>query len=102
MTQLYKDELAQLYDVAVPDWPGEIAFYQRLIHQVPSTHPAVLEIACGTGRVAVQLARPEVSLVGIDLSDEMLTFASLRLRRHPVFSGCRLTCDPSSYLEPSI
>jgi len=42
MTQIYKDELAQLYDVAVPDWPGEIAFYQRLIHQVPSTHPASL------------------------------------------------------------
>ena len=75
MTQIYKDELAQLYDVAVPDWPGEIAFYQRLIQQVPSTHPSVLEIACGTGRVTVQMAGPDVSLVGIDLSDEMLAFA---------------------------
>ena len=75
MTQIYKDELAQLYDVAVPDWPGEIAFYQRLIQQSPSTHPAVLEIACGTGRVTAQLAGPDASLVGIDLSDKMITFA---------------------------
>jgi len=75
MTQIYKDELAQLYDAAVPDWPGEIAFYQQLIQQAPSAHPSVLEIACGTGRVTVQLAGPDVSLVGIDLSDEMLVFA---------------------------
>lgn len=75
MTQLYQGKLAQLYDVAVPDWPGEIDFYRRLIQQISSTQPSTLEIACGTGRVTVQLARSNLSLVGIDLSDEMLAFA---------------------------
>jgi ubiquinone/menaquinone biosynthesis C-methylase UbiE len=75
MTQLYQDELAQLYDVAVPDWPGEIDFYRQLIQQVPLEQRSVLEIACGTGRVTVQLAGADVSITGIDLSDEMLAIA---------------------------
>jgi len=75
MTQLYQDELAQLYDVAVPDWPGEIAFYRQLIQQSLPGKRSVLEIACGTGRVAVQLASANVPITGIDLSDEMLAFA---------------------------
>ncbi|MCK5827372.1 class I SAM-dependent methyltransferase, partial [Candidatus Bipolaricaulota bacterium] len=75
MTQIYQCELAQLYDVAVPDWPGEIAFYRQLVRQIPSTQPSLLEVACGTGRVTVQLASSNVSIVGIDLSDEMLAYA---------------------------
>ena len=75
MTQIYQGKLAQLYDAAVPDWPGEIEFYIRLIQQIPSAQPSALEIACGTGRVTVQLARSNLALVGIDLSDEMLAFA---------------------------
>ncbi|MBU1050192.1 class I SAM-dependent methyltransferase [Candidatus Bipolaricaulota bacterium] len=74
--QPYLNELAQLYDVAVPDWPGEIEFYTQLIRQIPSTRqPSLLEVACGTGRVTLQLARLGVPIVGIDLSDEMLAFA---------------------------
>lgn len=75
MAQLYQDELAQLYDVAVPDWPGEIDFYRRLVQQTSPGHRSVLEIACGTGRIAVQLASSNVPIVGIDLSEEMLAFA---------------------------
>ena len=30
MDQPYQDELAQLYDVAVPDWPDEVALYHQL------------------------------------------------------------------------
>ena len=75
MTQLYQDELAQLYDVAVPDWAGEIAFYRQLIQKIPPEQRSVLEIACGTGRVTVQLASADVPITGIDLSDEMLAIA---------------------------
>ena len=81
MTQLYQDELAQLYDVAVPDWPGEIAFYSHLVQQMPAEHPSILEIACGTGRVTVQLADLGHQIVGIDLSDEMLAFARTKSRQ---------------------
>jgi ubiquinone/menaquinone biosynthesis C-methylase UbiE len=75
MNQPYQDELAQLYDVAVPDWPGEIDFYRRLIQGTPSAPPSVLEVACGTGRITVQLANDDIHIVGIDLSDEMLDMA---------------------------
>lgn len=75
MNQPYQDELAQLYDVAVPDWPGEIDFYHRLIQEIPSDPPSILEIACGTGRVTVQLASDDIHIVGIDLSNEMLDVA---------------------------
>lgn len=73
--QIYQDELAQLYDAAVPDWPGEIAFYRQLIDQATPAKPSVLEVACGTGRVTIQLASSGMSITGIDLSDEMLAYA---------------------------
>ena len=75
MDQPYVGKLAQLYDVAVPDWPGEIDFYRRLAQEMAAHKQAVLEVACGTGRVAVQLARAGVHVAGIDLSAEMLDMA---------------------------
>lgn len=38
----------QLYDSSVPDWPGEVNFYQTLITRANSKGIDVLEIACGT------------------------------------------------------
>ena len=75
MTQLYQDKLAQLYDVAVPDWPGEIDFYRRLAHVMAPHERSVLDVACGTGRIAIKLAAAGVKVLGIDLSDEMLDIA---------------------------
>jgi ubiquinone/menaquinone biosynthesis C-methylase UbiE len=78
MTQLYQDELAQLYDVAVPDWPGEVGFYRQCAQMISVENPSLIEIACGTGRVTVQLASLGIPIVGIDLSDEMLAFARIK------------------------
>jgi ubiquinone/menaquinone biosynthesis C-methylase UbiE len=64
--------VAELYDAYVPDWPGEIEFYRKLAAEVRSNGGALLEIACGTGRVAVRLAQDGVRVVGIDLSTAML------------------------------
>ena len=63
---------AQTYDDSVPDWPGEIEFYQALAAKVKSDGGTVLEIACGTGRVAIRLAQDGVNVVGLDLSPEMI------------------------------
>jgi SAM-dependent methyltransferase len=41
----------------------------------------VLELGCGTGRIAVPLARAGVPLVGVDRSAEMLAYARRRVRR---------------------
>lgn len=77
--------IAQLYDASVPDWPGEIDFYLRLAEPVQACDGSVLEIACGTGRVALRLAQQGLRVVGIDLSLEMLQVARRKSseRAHP-------------------
>jgi len=66
---------AETYDASVPDWPGEIEFYRRLGAEAAARGEAVLELACGTGRVAIRLARDGVRVVGLDLSRAMLAVA---------------------------
>jgi ubiquinone/menaquinone biosynthesis C-methylase UbiE len=66
---------AQTYDAAVSDWPGEIAFYQQLAAEACSQGGQVLELACGTGRVAIRLAQEGADVVGLDLSPPMLAAA---------------------------
>ena len=53
----------------------DIGFWQRLASDVRGP---VLELGCGTGRIAVPLARAGVNLVGIDRSDRMLERAARR------------------------
>lgn len=74
--QLY----AELYDVAVPDWPGEIDFYRDLLVALGGAGMDVLEVACGTGRVALRLAPHAGSLTGLDLSPELLAIARQKSR----------------------
>jgi SAM-dependent methyltransferase len=66
---------AQLYDASVPDWPGEIDFYRSLIEPIGAAGGAVLEVACGTGRVTLQLAQCGLRITGVDLSLPMLAIA---------------------------
>jgi SAM-dependent methyltransferase len=66
---------AQTYDAWVPDWPGELDFYRELAAGALRGGGAVLEIACGTGRIAARLAREGVPIVGLDRSPEMLQVA---------------------------
>jgi ubiquinone/menaquinone biosynthesis C-methylase UbiE len=71
-------EAAQLYDASVPDWPGELAFYHELAREVIAQQGALLEVACGTGRVAVRLAHTGVRIVGLDQSAELLAGAKAK------------------------
>jgi SAM-dependent methyltransferase len=64
---------AQTYDDSVSDWPGEIDFYRAL---AKSEGGSVLEIACGTGRVAIRLAQAGVNVVGLDVSPDMINVAT--------------------------
>src|SRR5262245_22003682 len=75
MSQQDAQFYAQTYDVSVPDWPGEIDFYRALVAEVKSGNGSVLEIACGTGRVALRLIQEGVRIVGLDLSPHMLAVA---------------------------
>jgi SAM-dependent methyltransferase len=50
----------------------------------------VLELGCGTGRIAVPLARAGVTLVGVDRSDAMLARARRRIARAGLARRARL------------
>jgi ubiquinone/menaquinone biosynthesis C-methylase UbiE len=75
MVQSVEKRVAELYDASVPDWPGEIEFYRALAEEAYQDSRAVLEVACGTGRVALRLAQDGARVVGLDLSPEMLDVA---------------------------
>jgi ubiquinone/menaquinone biosynthesis C-methylase UbiE len=74
-TERAREFYAQTYDAAVSDWPGEIDFYRELATEAHSNGRTVLEVACGTGRVAIPLALDGVEVVGLDLSSAMLDVA---------------------------
>ena len=75
MGQLVSEYEAQFYDVNVPDWPGEIDFYRAMAIEVKNRGGTILEVGCGTGRVALRLAEEGVPIVGLDLSPAMLAVA---------------------------
>jgi len=74
-TERAREFYAQTYDASVSDWPGEIDFYRGLVAEANLNDLSVLEVACGTGRVAKHLARDGVEVVGLDLSSAMLDVA---------------------------
>ncbi len=78
MSGAYEELDAALYERYVPEWPGEAAFYGAAAAEAQARGEAVLEVACGTGRVAIPLARQGARVTGLDLSEPMLEVA----RRH--------------------
>ena len=74
------DEYAPFYDWENARTIGrrDVAFWTRLATR---TGGPVLELGCGTGRVALPVARTGIHVVGIDRSSQMLARARRRLRR---------------------
>jgi len=67
-------QLAELYDAFVFD--GDLPLYLELAR---GQGQRVLEIACGSGRVLVPLARAGFEVVGVDVSPYMLALAQAKL-----------------------
>ncbi len=82
--QVYRD--GRHYDRLFPDHGGDLPF---LLAQAQRAQrgDAVLELACGTGRVAIPLARAGLKVTGIDLSSGMLNEA----RRKAAAEGVPVT-----------
>ncbi|MFH1279595.1 MAG: class I SAM-dependent methyltransferase [Candidatus Eisenbacteria bacterium] len=71
-----------------PALDGDVEFYKSLA--VSSGGP-VLELACGTGRVAWPIAEAGVDVVGLDLSEAMLGAARAKGERYPADVRARAT-----------
>jgi ubiquinone/menaquinone biosynthesis C-methylase UbiE len=78
---------AQTYDESVSDWPGEIDFYLRYAAVAASDELPVLELACGTGRVAIRLAKQGYQVTGLDISSPMLDVARSKSINNPNITG---------------
>jgi SAM-dependent methyltransferase len=83
------DEYAPFYDWENARTLGrrDVPFWRNLALQ---GRGPVLELGCGTGRIAIPLGRAGVPLVGIDRSAPMLQRARQRVRRAKLLSGVRL------------
>lgn len=75
VTEALAAALARLYDLDLADDPGDLDLYLALAAR---TGGPVLELAVGTGRIAVPLAVAGHMVVGIDLDEAMLARASGR------------------------
>jgi SAM-dependent methyltransferase len=77
---------------AVTEYQGLANDLQRYRELVAESGGAVLELCCGTGRVAIPLARDGFDVTGVDISEAMLgTFhRSLEQEEKPVTERIRL------------
>jgi SAM-dependent methyltransferase len=77
------DISAKHYDAAYAVKPGliDVSFYVDLAKRVGGP---VLEIACGTGRVLLNIAREGIEIDGVDNSSPMLRVLKARLEREPL------------------
>ncbi len=54
------------------DYPGEAAFIAGILREAGSAPKTLLDLGCGTGRHALEMARSGVHVTGVDMSETML------------------------------
>ncbi len=70
------DAFAATYDLEYGTTRVDLDFYVALAQAAP---PPVLELACGTGRITIPIARAGIPVTGVDSSREMLARARAKL-----------------------
>lgn len=84
--------IAALYDCEHDAFYDDIDFYLEQVSDGP-----ILEVGCGTGRVALALLRSGLEVWGVDPSAAMLDRARIRLAE---FAKIHLVCGTVSHLPP--
>ena len=77
MTTNY-DEWAEIYDAVYAYRREDIPFY---VNEAQQSKGPVLELGCGTGRIAIPIAQAGIEIVGMDDSEAMLEVASRKAAR---------------------
>lgn len=94
------EALAFSYDGLTQDIAYEktLDFAESVLHRLGKTPKTVLDLACGTGSLSVLLAKKGYAVLGVDLSEDMLSVAydkALELEgERPLF-----ICQPMQELE---
>lgn len=71
---------ARYYDILMSDadYPSRADFIDELIKkQKKSSGKVLLDIACGTGNMAIQMCQKGYDVIASDLSEEMLEVAEI-------------------------
>jgi ubiquinone/menaquinone biosynthesis C-methylase UbiE len=93
------DDYADYYDWENAQTVGrrDIAFWSAFAKRASSPAP-ILELGCGTGRVAIPVAKAGATVIGIDRSESMLTRGRARVRRARVGARVKLIRGDIRYL----
>jgi len=70
------------------DYGATVDFYYEILKREGLSPRSAVDLACGTGSVAVLLAQKELRVTAVDLSEEMLTVArqkAMTLENQPLF-----------------
>jgi SAM-dependent methyltransferase len=81
--------IARIYDGEYRDFSADVALYLRILGEERIRGP-VLELGCGTGRVALPLVRGGYRVTGVDISPAMLARARRQRRALPPEEAIRL------------
>jgi SAM-dependent methyltransferase len=92
------DAYAAYYDLfnSDKDYAAEAAYVEALLRRCAPACSNVLELGCGTAAHAIHLANAGFSVVGVDMSQQMLAQAEMRKTALPEDVAARLTfqlCD---------
>ncbi|MBQ3214764.1 MAG: class I SAM-dependent methyltransferase [Oscillospiraceae bacterium] len=60
------------------DYLKTVDFYKQILQKEGVSPRTAVDLACGTGSVALLLAREGISVTAVDLSEEMLTVAQMK------------------------
>ena len=91
------DSIAQIYDPWSLSVTEDVEFYVDLARE---TEGPVVELAVGTGRIALPIAQAGVPVIGVDLSEGMLAVARERARELGVES--RIDLRVGDFREPPV
>jgi ubiquinone/menaquinone biosynthesis C-methylase UbiE len=76
----FYDNYARFYDITSTGLDGDVEFYTE---EAARAGGDVLELACGTARITIPIARSGVDIVGLDRSEPMLAIARRKLESEP-------------------
>ena len=65
------------------DYAAVVDFYNEILRREGITPRTAVDLACGTGSVALLLARQGLSVTAVDMSEEMLTAAAQKAEGEP-------------------
>ncbi len=85
------ENLAASYDRLTEDvdYEAVVAFYEAILQRLNIKPRTAVDLACGTGSVTAILAQRGLQVIGVDMSEEMLTVAQGKCQDLPAMFVCQ-------------